>query len=221
MVADELKTRILLMINPVEAPEASTMLSRKPLQGIFGSAVIFAAILLAAPPSSRAEPPPWAPAYGHGAKMNNHNYQARYNQYDETAYMQKSREYGIAQSTCNREAVGALIGGSQVGNGDGQTAAAMAGTIVGSLVGQKVGSHMDQIDQACAGQAIERADDYQAVSWSNPSTGARYNVAPTGIYEMNGQFCRGFVTRIIIGNEIDTVESRACRQADGTWRKVS
>ncbi|MDX1528005.1 MAG: RT0821/Lpp0805 family surface protein [Gammaproteobacteria bacterium] len=200
------------------------MLSRKPLQGIFRSAVIFSALFLAAPPSILAEPPPWAPAYGYGAKMNSHNYKARYNQVDETAYIQKSREYGIAQSTCNREAVGALVGGPgglQVGNGDAQVAAAMAGTISGALVGQKVGSHMDQVDQACAGQAIERADDYQAVSWTNPDTGARYNVAPTGIYEMNGQYCRGFVTRIIIGNEIDTVESRACRQPDGTWRKVS
>ncbi len=217
------------MINPVKAPEASEMSSRKRVQGILKSVVVGAALLLAAPPVSWADPPPWAPAHGYRAKhKNKHKFKARHNQYDEAAYVQKSREYGISQSTCNREAVGALIGGavgglagSQVGKGDGQIAAAVAGTIVGVLVGKSIGAHMDQIDQACTGQAIERADDYQAVSWTNPDTGARYNVAPTGIYEMNGQFCRGYVTRVIIGNEIETLEGRACRQPDGTWRKVS
>jgi surface antigen len=205
------------------------MSSRKRFQSISKSVVVAAALLLAAPPASWADPPPWAPAHGYRAKhKNKHKNKASHYKYDETAYVQYTREYGIADSTCNRETVGALVGGavgglagSQVGKGDGQIAAAVAGTIVGVLVGKSIGAHMDQIDQACTGQAVERADDYQAVSWTNPDTGARYNVAPTGIYEMNGQYCRGYVTRVIIGNEIETLEGRACRQRDGTWRKVS
>ncbi|HSS66588.1 MAG TPA: RT0821/Lpp0805 family surface protein [Gammaproteobacteria bacterium] len=205
------------------------MSSRKRFEWIFKSVVVGAALLLAAPPLTWADPPPWAPAHGYRAKQKNkQEFKARYHQYDEATYVQKSREYGITQSTCNREAVAALVGGAvgglagaQVGKGDGQIAAAVAGTIVGVMVGKSIGEHMDQIDQACTGQAIERAEDYQAVSWTNPDTGARYNVAPTGIYQMNGQYCRGYVTRIIIGNEIDTLENRACRQPDGTWQKVT
>lgn len=218
-----------MITNPVKAPEASEMSLKKQLQWMLKSVIVGAAFLLAAPPVIWADPPPWAPAHGYRAKQKNkHKFKARYHQYDETAYVQKTREYGIAHSTCNREAVGALIGGavgglagSQVGKGDGQIAAAVAGTIVGVLVGKSIGAHMDQIDQACTGQALERAEDYQAVSWTNPDTGARYNVAPTGIYEMDGQYCRGYVTRVIIGNEIETLQGQACRQPDGTWRKVS
>jgi len=216
-----------MMMNPVKAPEASEMSSRKRVEGIFKSVVVGAALLLAAPPASWADPPPWAPAHGYRAKQKNKNKHMAL-QYDEAAYVEKSREYGIAQSTCNREAVGALIGGavggmagSQVGKGDGQIAAAVAGTIIGVLVGESIGAHMDAIDQACTGQAVERAEDYQAVSWTNPDSGARYNVAPTGIYQANGQYCRGYVTRVIIGNKIETLENRACRLADGRWQKVS
>lgn len=215
------------MKNPVKAPEANAMISRKNFQSITRTALIGAALLLAAPPAVVADPPPWAPAHGYRAK-NKHKVKADYRRYDEVAYVQKTRDYGIARSTCNREAVGALVGGalgglagSQIGKGDGKVAAAVAGTIVGVLVGQSVGARMDQIDQACTGQAVERADDYQTVSWTNPDTGARYNVAPTGIYEMGGRYCRGYVTRVIIDNTIETVEGRACREADGSWRKVS
>lgn len=217
------------MTNPIKAPEASEMTSRNRFQWMFKSVLVGAALLLAAPPATWADPPPWAPAHGYRAKgKDKQKFKARYRQYDEVAYVQSTREYGIAQSTCNREAIGALIGGavgglagSQIGKGDGQIAAAVAGTIVGVLVGKSIGAHMDQIDQACTGQALERADDYQTVSWTNPDTGARYNVAPTGIYELDGRYCRGYVTRVIIDNHIETVEGRACREPDGTWRKVS
>ncbi len=205
------------------------MLSRKRFQSILKPVLIGAIVALAAPPAIYADPPPWAPAHGYRAK-NKHKqkFKARYQQYDETAYVQSTRDYGIAHSTCNREAVGALIGGAiggvaggQIGKGDGRVAAAVAGTIVGVLVGKSVGAHMDEVDQACTGQALERAEDYQTVSWTNPDTGARYNVAPTGIYESGGRYCRGYVTRVMIDNRIETIEGQACRDPDGTWRKVS
>ncbi len=211
------------MTNRVKATEASEMSSRKPVESTFKSVVLSAALLLAAPPVIRADPPPWAPAPGYRAEQQDQNARMARG-YDEAAYMEKTREYGIAQSTCDRDAVAALLGGmagSQAETGDGRVAAAMAGSIVGVMVGESIGAHMDPIDQACTGQAVERAEDYQAVSWTNPDTGARYNVAPTGIYQMNGQYCRGYVTRIIIGTEIDTMENRACRQIDGKWQKVT
>jgi surface antigen len=210
------------MMNRVKAPEASEMYSRKRVEWIFKSVALSATLLLAAPPATGADLPPWAPAQGYRASQSNANGPMA-SQY-EAAYVEKTLEYGIAQSTCNRDAVGALVGGmagSPAGNSEGQVAAAMAGSVVGNMVGDGIGAHMDPIDQACTGQAVERAEDYQAVSWTNPDTGARYNVAPTGIYQANGQYCRGYVTRIIIGNEIDAMENRACRQTDGKWRKVT
>jgi surface antigen len=211
-----------MMMNRVKAAEASEMYSRIRVEWIFKSVALGATLFLAAPPAVWADPPPWAPAEGYRANQKNESGLAA-SPYD-AAYAEKTREYGIAQSTCNREAVGALVGGMaepQAGTGDGQVAAATAGSIVGVMVGESIGVHMDPIDQACTGQAVERAEDYQAVSWTNPDTGARYNVAPTGIYQANGQYCRGYVTRIILGEEIDALENRACRQADGRWQKVT
>ncbi len=208
------------MINPIKAAEARDMSSRKRFQWYLKPVLAGAALLLAAPAATWADPPPWAPATGQQAV---HQFTAQVQPYDEAAYMQNTRDYGIAQSTCNREAMSSLIGGSaasQAGAGAGQMVAATAGSVVGMIVGNSIGAQMDELDQACTGQALERAEDYQAVSWSNPNTGAKYNVALTGIYVKNNRFCRGYVARIIIGNEIDTVEGQACRDPDGTWRKA-
>ena len=173
-----------------------------------------AVLLLAASTASWADPPPWAPSYIHGA---GHTFTANSQTFDEAAYLQSSRDYGITYNTCNRDAVSSLITGQA---GDGQASAAKAGSIVGTLVGDGIGANMDSIDQACAGQALERAEDYQAVSWTNPNTGARYNVAMTGVYQWETRFCRGFVTRVILGEVIETIETQACRDPDGTWRRA-
>lgn len=190
-----------------------------------------AAITLAVPPVTWADPPPWAPAWGYRAKQKHKNkrkFKARYERYDETEYVHRTRDYGIYYNTCDRETVGTIVGGaiggaagSQFGKGDGQIAAAVAGTIIGVLVGKSVGRSMDQLDQNCTGQVLERAETNQTVNWQNPDTGARYSVTPTNTYESNDRFCRDYQTRAVIGGRTETVTGTACREPDGSWRKVS
>ncbi len=207
-----------MMMNSIMAPEASSMSLRKRFQSVFKPALIGAALILAAPPAVLADPPPWAPTYGYRANQENApKFKASSRQYDEAAYAQSTQAYGITQNTCNREAVSVLV----VGQSAGQVSAAVAGSVDGTIVGNGVGAQMDQIDQACTGQALERAEDYQAVGWTNPSTGAHYNVALTGIFEMDSRYCRGWVTRIIMNNQIETAQGQACRDPDGIWRRAS
>ena len=193
------------------------------------SVLIGAAITLAAPPIVWADPPPWAPAWGYrGKHKHKHKHKAKYRHYDEVEYVHKTRDYGIYYNTCDRETIGAILGGavggaagSQFGKGDGQVAAAVAGTILGVLVGKSIGRSMDQRDQHCTGQVLERAETNQTVTWQNPDTGARYSVTPTNTYESNDRYCRDYQTRAVIGDRVETVTGTACREPDGSWRKVS
>lgn len=188
-----------------------------------------AAITLAVPPAAWADPPPWAPAWGYRAKQKHKNkHKTKYKKYDEVEYVNHTRDYGIYHNTCDRETVGAIIGGaiggaagSQVGKGDGQIAAAIAGTVIGFIVGKSIGKSMDDLDQSCTGQVLERAQTNQTVTWQNPDSGAQYSVTPTDTYESGNRFCRKYETRAVIGGRTETVTGTACRESDGTWRKTS
>jgi len=200
-------------------------------RGAIASVLLGAAATLALPPAAWADPPPWAPAWGYRAKgkhKKKHKSKVRYERYDETEYVHRTRDYGIYYNTCDRETIGALIGGtvgglagSQIGKGDGQVAAAVAGTIIGVIVGRQIGRSMDQIDQNCTGQVLERAETDQTVTWRNPDSGASYSVTPTDTIERSGNYCREFVTEAVINGRREWVTGTACRESDGTWRKVS
>lgn len=198
---------------------------------VIASVLLGAALTLAVPPAVWADPPPWAPAWGYRAKgkhKHKHKGKARYERYDETEYVHRTRDLGIYYNTCDRETLGAYIGGavgglagSQIGKGDGQVAAAVAGTIIGVIVGREIGRSMDELDQNCTGQVLERAETQQTVTWRNPDTGANYSVTPTNTYESGGRYCREYVTEAIINGRRERVTGKACREPDGTWRRVS
>jgi len=168
-------------------------------------------------------PPPWAPAYGYRSK-----HRFKYHRHGRVYYATPADlvvvpSVGIGR--CNRDVVGGLLGaaaggllGSQIGKGDGRTAAIVGGTILGALVGGSVGRSMDQVDQNCVGQALERAQTGQPVAWQNPD-GRQYQVTPTRTYQQNGgQYCREYQTKIIIDGREHDGYGRACRQPDGSWK---
>ena len=105
--------------------------------------------------------------------------------------------YGLDQRVCNRDLIGAALGGatggligSNIGKGKGRTVATVGGVLVGLFVGGKIGRNMDQLDQACTGQVLERVPDGQTVVWQGQNQDG-YWVTPKRTYEArDGEYCR-------------------------------
>ena len=169
--------------------------------------------------------PPWAPAHGYRRKyVTYHTHDRRVVSIPESDLVLRSAD-SIAQ--CNRDVIGAVFGGatgaavgSRIGKGSGNTAATIAGAILGAMIGGNIGRAMDQVDQNCVGQALERAETGQPVVWRNPDNCGDYQVTPTETYQSaGGDYCREYTTTVVIGGQSERAHGKACRQSDGSWRR--
>lgn len=176
------------------------------------------------PTSATAEPPSWAPAHGYRAKQDHKG-----NRHKDR---NRSNEVFVSNGDflrCNRDVVGAILGGgtgallgSTVGKGDGRDAAMIGGEILGMLGGYAFGQSLDQSDQACTGDALDRVPDGQSVRWQNPDSGRSYNVVPTDSWQnAQGRYCREYSATANIGGKLQKTYGTACRRADGSWQLVS
>jgi len=180
-------------------------------------------------PEYRGGPPPWAPAHGWRRKQAGYHRGARGHEHDPRDEVEYSVvDIGIELGRCNREVIGAVIGGAaggaigaQVGKGSDRTVATIGGTIIGVLIGGTIGRSMDEADQACVAQSLERAPARHEVAWSS-ADGAHYRVVPLEVYEgREGSVCRGYRTTAIVGGRQRRAYGTACRQPDGSWQRVS
>jgi surface antigen len=171
-------------------------------------------------------PPPWAPAHGY-RRMHDGDRYSEHERDEEhrVAYETDLDDYGISQGTCHREAIGAILGGtvgaiigSKVGSREDKQLGVVTGAVIGILVGRSIGRSMDDADQACTGQILERAADRHSVAWANLTTGVRYKVTPTDTYQRDGHYCRKYVTYATIDGVRQTIHSSACRNANGSWQ---
>ena len=165
-----------------------------------------------------ATPPPWAPAHGYRHKHGEPQ--------PEPAYQESPRV--IEKGRCNRETVGAILGGtagaaigSQVGEGGARAVATIAGGIIGFIIGREIGRSMDESDRYCMGYTLDYAADGAAVDWYNPAYDTRYTVTPLSTFQNAGQRCRKYSTVAAIDGRSERVEGTACRQSDGTWKVVN
>jgi surface antigen len=160
-------------------------------------------------------PPPWAPAHG---------YRRKHGQGPQSY----AAPFGIGTGGCNKQVLGALLGGAAGGyiaseavSGDARTPAIIGGSILGILVGGSIGRTMDEVDQNCVGQALEHAPDREEIVWNSPENGSRYQVTPTASYQgQDGQYCREYQATAEIGSQSRQTYGIACRQPDGSWRLV-
>lgn len=193
---------------------------RNALTSACAAAVIAVFAATAVVPPAFADPPPWAPAHGYRAKKGK-----KFKEYKHAA---PPSTFGIDLGQCNRDLLGGALGaaagaalGSQVGKGDGRTVAIIGGAILGALVGGNLGRAMDQVDQNCVGQALERAEDGQTIVWNNPRTGTGYRLTPTKTYkDTRNRYCREYITKGTIGGKEQQLYGKACRQPDGSWELV-
>jgi surface antigen len=177
--------------------------------------------------SKRGGPPPWAPAHGYRAKR--HYKSADDGKVHEfvPADLVKVTSSGLGK--CDRATLGAVLGaavgsvvGTKIGKGDGKTLATIGGAIIGTLVGGSIGRAMDQVDQNCIGQVLERAPTATSVTWRDSKQSADYSVTPTRTYRRgDGRYCRDYQTQIVIDGRLENAHGTACRRADGTWEKAA
>ncbi len=165
-----------------------------------------------------ADPPPWAPAHGWRAKHKHKQNQVYY----------VAPPFDIGLGRCNRETLGAILGGvaggaigASVAKGDNRPVAIVGGAILGVIIGGAIGRSMDNVDQNCIGQALEHAEDGQEVRWRSPN-GYDYSVVPQRTYtDAGGGYCREYTTTAVINGRAERVYGTACRAPDGSWRLVS
>jgi surface antigen len=158
-------------------------------------------------------PPPWAPAHGYRRKHGHRSY---------------ALPYGIDVGRCNKEVLGALLGGAAGGviaseavSGDGRIIAITGGTVLGAVVGGSIGRSMDEVDQNCVGQTLEHAPDGEEIVWNSTEENSRYQVTPTASFQdRSGQYCREYQATAEIAGRNQRTYGTACRQPDGSWRLV-
>lgn len=163
-----------------------------------------------------AAPPPWAPAHGYRAKQEHRHYGHSHDHY-----------YGVMEGRCNREAIGAVVGGTAGGIighevDDGGVVGTAAGAVIGVIIGSIIGRSMDEADRRCAGNAFEYAPDRQPVRWHDPRYDRDYVLTPYNTRQIDGRYCRDYVMETVLDDgRLEEIHGRACRQGNGEWRIVS
>lgn len=134
---------------------------------------------------------------------------------------------GIPEGTCNRKAIGAIMGGAiggvigaQVGEGAGRRIAMLVGAAAGALIGSHIGRQMDEADRACVGEALEKARDNSTVAWASSDGTTTYRVTPLASRPDTDPNCRIFELQAATGAGSSTSKANACRDPDGTWRVI-
>jgi surface antigen len=134
---------------------------------------------------------------------------------------------GIPEGTCNRKAIGAIMGGAiggvigaQVGEGAARNIAILVGAAAGTLIGSHIGRTMDETDRACVGEALEKASDNRTVAWASTDGSTTYRVTPLARSPDTDPACRMFELQAATITGSSTSKANACREKDGTWRVI-
>lgn len=112
---------------------------------------------------------------------------------------------------------GAALGGAITGS----TWGALAGAVLGGLAGGAVGRELDYRDRQRFGYALAEVPTHQPYAWTNPDTGAYWQVTPQETFRApEGYPCREFSVLARVRGQIEETYGTACLQPDGTWQMV-
>jgi surface antigen len=135
--------------------------------------------------------------------------------------------FGIPDGTCNKKAIGAIMGGAiggvigaQVGEGASRNIAILVGAAAGTLIGRHIGGKMDEADRACVGEALEKAGDNRTVAWAGGDGSTTYRVTPLARRPDTDPACRMFELQAATSAGASTSNAQACRDPDGSWRVI-
>jgi surface antigen len=163
-----------------------------------------------------SDPPDHAPAHGWRKK-----HDARYVGYTGGGW---EEDYGVREGSCNRKAIGTVVGavlggavGSQIGDGDGRTVAIILGSVLGGVIGREIGKDLDDGDRGCIGHALELGEIGRPVRWMNETTNVSYLVTPLAVDARDPKNCRRFKLQASAGKKQEASNGRACRTSEGVW----
>ena len=183
-------------------------------------ALTLAALVAAGP--AFADPPAHAPAHGY-YKKKPHDHEVyeverrtvRY--YEGKSGVAYVRDYGISSGRCNRDEIGAVIGGvtgavigGQMADRDNRAVGMVVGGVFGAVLGHAIGDSIDDRDRACMGHALELGRPGVPVVWRND--GRRYHFTPRGDARDG---CRHATLVVDGGRPRDVL---ACPSGRGEWR---
>lgn len=164
-----------------------------------------------------ADPPPHAPAHGWRKKHDPY-----YMGYSGAAW---DRDYEITRGRCNREQIGAVLGGvagavvgSRVAASENRPVGTLIGAAVGALLGARIGRELDEADRACFGHVLEIAPPGSRVTWENPGTGVSYDLVPGQGYKQGNSMCRDFTLIASAAGQASRRTGRACQSGRGVWK---
>lgn len=179
-----------------------------------------ALIALMAAGTALADPPGHAPAHGY-YKEKHHDDNRHHDKHENRRYQGKSgayyvHDYGVQSGKCNRDEIGAVIGGvtgavigSQVADRDDRVVGMVIGGVLGAVLGHAIGDEIDDNDRACMGHALELGRPGVPVVWKSGKH--HYHFTPRG--EARGG-CR-YATLIVDGRKPRDV--LACPKGRGVW----
>jgi surface antigen len=172
------------------------------------AALMFASVSL-------ADPPAHAPAHG-WRKKNDPGYVG----YTGTQW---ERDYGVTSGRCNREEIGAVLGGAAgaaVGSrssDDHPVVATILGAAAGALIGAAIGRELDDADRGCLAHSLEVGEVGRRVTWLNTRTGVTYVLVPEQGKKSTGKACRKFELTATAGKKKEKRRATACQVAAGRW----
>ena len=133
-------------------------------------------------------------------------------------------DYEISSGRCNRDAIGAVVGGvvggaiaHRVGE-DNRAVATVIGIAAGALIGHEIGAELDERDRDCVGHALEIGRGGRVVVWTNERTGVRYQVTPGADRRRNGVACREYTLVAFARGEQSLHRGLACRSQRSQWQ---
>ena len=164
-----------------------------------------------------AQPPAHAPAHGWRKKNDPHyvGYTGR----------QWERDFDVLSGRCNRQEVATVIGGvvggaiaNRVAEPENRLIATLIGAAAGAFIGNRIGRRLDEADRGCFGHVLEVGELGRPVSWTNETTGIRYEMTPGASRDRNGAACREFTLTAASGDGRSSERGVACQSQPGAWQ---
>ena len=106
-----------------------------------------------------------------------------------------------------------------------QPATSILDSLSGGLMGQKLGAAFDKSDRPLALEAeyksLEQTPAGVPAAWTNPKTGNSGEVIAAQPYRVGSQNCRQYTHTFNVGVTPQSAKGTACRNADGSWTRLT